>query len=308
VGRFQRILGFLALSAAGRLAHAGEATATEGLAAPTAAPVPAPSATPGEAAAPEVSPPPARSTREARGARVLWTAPGEVPPPPRASLAPEQPAPRPRRFRISGVRWLVGLERASSIAAYHASARVDRSEVVTSGLEASIVGDLNQEAFTPLLLPRLSLDTRWANGFSLGLVLSYAGRSAERSTDEAPDTLRASESALLGPRVGWLKPLSSNVALWLRGGPTWALRASSEPTSEPGERRDAVEQQWALSLEPQLVVMPWRHIGLSLGAAFDVGIDGENEVRYRGGPQPESTRIHETVSTYGVTAGLLALF
>jgi hypothetical protein len=159
-----------------------------------------------------------------------------------------------------------------------------------------------------LLLPRLSLDRRWANGLSLGFVLSYAARSAERTTEDAPDTLRASESALLGPRIGWLKPLSSNVALWLRGGPTWALRASSEPTSESGERRNAVEQQWALSLEPQLLVMPWRHVGLSLGAAFDVGVDGVNEVRHRGGSQPETSRIHQTVSTYGVTAGLLALF
>jgi hypothetical protein len=241
-------------------------------------------------------------------ARVIWAAPGEAPPPQR-SLPVEEPTPRKRRFNVARVRWLVGLERASSIAGYRSSASVGRdSEVVTRGVEASIVGDVNQEAFTPLVMPRLSLDARWANGFSLGAVLSYAARSAQQSSDGVDGTLPSSESALLGPRVGWLKPLSNNVAVWLRGGPTWAYRASSDATSEPGERRTFTERQWAISLEPQLVVMPWPHLGLSLGAALDLGVDGENELAYRGGPFPETSRMRETVSTYGITAGLLALF
>jgi hypothetical protein len=210
---------------------------------------------------------------------------------------------------MGNVRWMVGLERASSIAGYRASASAARgSDIVTSGVEASVVGDVNQDAFTALVLPRLSLDTRWSNGVSLGVVLSYAARSNERSAADAQDPLLSSESVLLGPRLGWLKPLSRNTALWLRGGPTWALRATTEPTSEPGERLTLSERHWAISLEPQLVIMPLTHVGLSLGAAFDIGFDGESELSYRGGPRPDTTRTHETVSTYGVTAGLLALF
>jgi hypothetical protein len=204
---------------------------------------------------------------------------------------------------------MVGLERASSIAGYRATAGAGRgSDTVTSGVEASVVGDVNQEAFTSLVLPRLSLDTRWPNGVSLGVVLSYAARSAQQSAADAQDTLPSSEAALLGPRIGWLRPLSGNVALWLRGGPTWAMRAATTPTSEPGERLTLSARHWAMSLEPQLVVMPLTHVGLSLGAAFDIGFDGESETSYRGGRQPDTTRTHETVSTYGVTAGLFALF
>jgi hypothetical protein len=206
------------------------------------------------------------------------------------------------------VRLLVGLERASSVAGYRSTSMPRGAEVVTRGVEASIVGDPKQEAFTPLLLPRLSLDTRWPNGVSLGVAFSYAARSSERSRDERQNTLRSSESALLGPRIGWLKPLSNEVAVWLRGGPTWALRASSEPGSVLGERRIFTERQWAMSLEPQLVVMPYPHWGLSLGAAFDLGFDGEAKVTYRGGAEPGSSRVREIVSTYGVTAGLLGLF
>lgn len=281
MGRTQQILGTLALSAVSGLANASEAPAAEGL--NTAA------------------------TETPAAARVIWAAPGEVPPPPQRGLPVAEPTPRKRRFNVAKVRWLVGLERASSIAGYRSSTSVGQDSEVITGVEASLVGDVNQEAFTPLVMPRLSLDARWANGFSLGAVLSYAARSAQRSSD-VQDTLPSSESALLGPRVGWLRPLSNNVALWLRGGPTWAYRASSDPTSEPGERRTLTEWQWAISLEPQLVVMPWPHLGLSLGGAFDLGVDGENELAYRGGPFPETSRMRETVSTYGITAGLLALF
>lgn len=252
---------------------------------------------------PDPSPP------ERPGARVIWAAPGQAPERPRPAVSSESEPPRPHRFGVGDVRWLVGIERASSIVGYSSMADTDHgSEIVTNGVEASIIGHVNQDSFTPLVMPRLNLDARWASGFSLGLVLSYATRSAEQRVDGLKEPLPSSEAALVGPRVGWLKPLTSHVAIWLRGGPTWARRAVSGPTSEPGERRTAIDQQWALSLEPQLVVMPWRHLGLSLGAAFDVGFDGESNVTYSGGRQPDLGPLRATVSTYGVTAGLLALF
>jgi hypothetical protein len=311
VGRTQIILGILGLSVVSAHAHAGEAGEAwevgETGAIPTEAEVPA--AEPPVGAEPaDAASAPATAPREPRGARVVWAKPGEsVPMSP--SVPPEPPARRKRGFRVRNVGWVVGLDRASSIAGYRATAGVSgASDVITRGVEASIIGDVSQDAYTPLVLPRLSVDRRWANGFSLGGVVSYAARSARESSDGSSQALPSSESALVGPRVGWLKPLSGNVAVWLRGGPTWAMRATSDLTSEPGELRTFTERQWAISLEPQLVIMPLPHVGFSLGAAFDLGFDGETKLTYRGGPQPEISRVHQTVSTYGLTAGLLALF
>ena len=207
------------------------------------------------------------------------------------------------------MRWVVGLDRASSIAGYRAAAYADGANIVTTGVDASIVGQLSQDAFTPLVLPRLSVDRRWGNGLSLGLVFSYAARGAKQSTNSVSEQdLPSSESALAGARLGWMMPLAGNVALWLRGGPTWATRSSSDLTSEPGELLTVSSQYWALAVEPQLVVMPLRHLGLSIGAAADIGFDGEHKLAYAGGSQPYLDRMNETVSTYGFTAGLFALF
>lgn len=296
MGRTQGIFSILALSSVSHLAYAAEASE------PTSSnEVVVPAAEPADEAVP---PPP-----EPRAPRVLWVEPGRAPERPSTTSPREAEAPRPRRFRIGNARWLIGVDRASSFAGYRSTTDLPYgADVVTSGVEATIVGQVDQDALTPLVLPRLSLDRRWANGLSLGFVFSYAARSARQSSDGVRTALPSREAALFGPRIGWMKALSSNVAVWLRGGPTWALQASSGPTTEPGELRTHTDQHWAISLEPQLVIMPWRHFGLSLGAAVDLGFDGERKTSISGGPDPYFGRNYETVSTFGVTAGLLALF
>jgi hypothetical protein len=105
-----------------------------------------------------------------------------------------------------------------------------------------------------------------------------------------------------------MRPLSRGVALWLRGGFTWARHSESGATSEPGETLSIVDRHWALSLEPQLMFMPLSHVGFSVGGAFDLGLTGEHEVSYRGGSMPERIRSDATMSTYGMSVGLFALF
>lgn len=322
MGRILGIGGIFALIAVSQVAQAGEAPAKDELSVPAETPAgsagtieaPAAESPVEESAAPSTVESAAAEARPTsrplpRGPRVIWAAPGQAPPRPRAALPVEEapaPPPRARRFRLGNVRWVVGLERASSVAGYRSS--IDGTDAVTTGVDASIVGQLSQDAFTPLVLPRLSVDRRWGNGFSLGLVFSYAARSSVQSSTGTDYDLPSSDSLLFGARGGWMVPLAGNVALWLRGGPTVGLRSGSELTAEPGELRTVTTRHWALSLEPQLVFMPLRHLGLSFGAAVDLGFDGESKVAYAGGPEPQLTRMQETVSTYGFTAGLLALF
>jgi hypothetical protein len=292
--------------------YAGEAPATlepqPAARPPVLPPAPAEEPPPAEPPATEApqAEPHAAPQLPPRGPRVIWAASGEAPPRPPATVRAEEAAPRRQRFRLRDVRWVIGLDRASSLAGYRATNSSD--QLVTSGVEASIVGNVNQEAFTPLVLPRLSIDRRWANGFSLGVALSYAARSDKRASDVDAARITASESALLGARLGWMKPLMRGTAFWLRGGPTWAMRASSVPASEPSEQWKMSQRHIALSLEPELVLMPLRHIGVSLGASFDLGLGGANVVTVSGGPDPYRSRQSETVSTAGITVGLLALF
>ena len=282
MGRIREIAGVLALILVSRLAAAEPRT--DGASPQARAP----------AVAHEPAPP-----------RVIWAEAGQAPERPKLRL-PADTSPRRHGFGLGDVRWVIGLERASTFTGYRSTISDNGSDIVTSGVEASIVGSASQEAFSPLVLPRLALDRRWANGFSFGFVASYAAHSAERSSDAKKATLPSSESALLGARIGWLSPLSRNVSLWLRGGPTWARRASSGLSSEPGVLT-SVDQQWAISLEPQLVILPVRHFGLSLGGAVDLGF-GDEKLTRSGGSEPGVSRTDKAVTTYGITAGLLALF
>jgi hypothetical protein len=233
--------------------------------------------------------------------RVIWAAPGEAParPPPVV-----EPAPRARGFRVANVRFLIGLERASSVAYYRSTADVDGSDYVTRGVEASIIGSVDDEPYTPLVLPRLGLDTRLSSDLTLGLSFSYAAHSAKLRGGDSDQALPASESIVLGPRVGYFRPVSKRVAVWLRGGLTWAGRTSTAPSDD----YEYLERRWAFTLEPQLVFMPLRHVGLSFGGAFDLGFDGKTEVSYQSASGFQRSRDVETASTYGVSAGLLALF
>jgi hypothetical protein len=240
---------------------------------------------------------------------VIWAAPGDAPARPPQSSPIAQPPATARGFRVANVRFLIALERASSVAYYRSTASVDGADSVTRGVEASIIGNLDEEPYTPLVLPRLGLDTRLSNDLTLGFSFSYGAHSAKMRAAESDHVLPASESIVLGPRVGYFRPVSNRVALWLRGGLTWAGRASTAPSDDAGAGPyEYLERRWAFTVEPQLVIMPLRHVGLSFGGAFDLGCDGKTEAKYRSASGSQRSREVETSSTYGVSAGLLALF
>jgi hypothetical protein len=249
-------------------------------------------------------------------ASVMGAASGQALPrpglePPVQATPFEAPLQRRRRFGLRDVSLIVGLDRASSVAGYRSSISDDHGpDPVTRGVDAAIIGGTGSEAVAPFVLPRLSLDARLSSGLSLGMTFSYAVHGAERSFGDpgTDETLPSRESVLIGPRVGWLRPLSRGVALWLRGGPTWARHSEADSTSEPGETLTLVDRYWAMSLEPQLLFMPLSHVGFSVGGAFDLGLGGEHEVSYRGGLAPEVMRNSATMTTYGMSIGLFALF
>lgn len=311
VGRIQQSWGILAVATLSQVAFANEEPPPQPALPQTPEPSLAQTTEPSLSPTPEASEtPPAPKLQRALGPRVIWAAPGTAPP--RPELTPRvasQSEPRASSFDVSSKRVLIGLERASSVASYRVSVSPPKgSDAVTSGVEASIIGRTEGEPTTPLVMPRLSVDARLTDVMSLGLSFSYAAHSAERDSSTQQRALPANESLLIGPRLGWFRPVSDKVAFWVRGGPTWARRASSAPTGEQDQQRYLTEQQWALSFEPQVLVMPLSHIGFSFGAAIDMGVSGEAKVSYGGGAIQPPTRSAMVASTYGFTAGLVAMF
>jgi hypothetical protein len=114
--------------------------------------------------------------------------------------------------------------------------------------------------------------------------------------------------AVFAPRVGIFLEATPTVAVWLRGGIT-RLAVSSEIDDVDGfdgssSKISSTLSFWDLTLDPQLVISPIPHIGITLGVTLDIGLSGELE-RTVG----STTKTNDvTASSYGVTSGLVAMF
>jgi hypothetical protein len=95
------------------------------------------------------------------------------------------------------------------------------------------------------------------------------------------------------PRVGFIIPVDSTVAVWMRVG------ASYYHISNPGQRTSPDTTLWFLTLggEVQLVVTPVSHFGVTLGPLLEAGVAG-NQSR---GDQSQAQRLW----FYGGTVGLV---
>jgi hypothetical protein len=234
----------------------------------------------------------------------------------------EEEEPEPRRmpsWRLGGQHFVLSAERLSSVLTWSQSIKQEISNgsfpSSTATLEAETagtdVGFLGAGAFdrNPFSIPRVGFDGIFANGFTLGGSLSYIVSSAETTQPDGINSSTKRELAtqsifLLSPRVGVLIPTSAQVGIWLRGGIT-RLNLSSEPGAGSSNSESSVTF-WDLSLDPQLVISPVPHIGITIGAALDIGIAGTID-----SPTSSSTTSVEpelSASSYGVTAGLAAIF
>jgi hypothetical protein len=234
----------------------------------------------------------------------------------------EEEEPEPRRmpsWRLGGQHFVLSAERLSSVLTWSQSIKQEISNgsfpSSTTTLEAETagtdVGFLGAGAFdrNPFSIPRVGFDGIFANGFTLGGSLSYIVSSAETTQPDGINSSTKRELAtqsifLLSPRVGVLIPTSAQVGIWLRGGIT-RLNLSSEPGAGSSNPESSVTF-WDLTLDPQLVISPVPHIGITIGAALDIGIAGTID-----SPTNSSTTSVEpelSASSYGVTAGLAAIF
>jgi hypothetical protein len=84
----------------------------------------------------------------------------------------------------------------------------------------------------------------------------------------------------ISPRIGFVVALSPSLAIWAKGGISYAsVSFGKDPIT------------WTeLSLDPMLAFFPIPHVGLLVGPAVDIGLSSSKN----------STKL----STYGVSAGL----
>jgi hypothetical protein len=180
-----------------------------------------------------------------------------------------------------------------------------------SGTDVSFLGSggASQNVFG---LPRVAIDGMFSNGLTLGGSISYmvtSGKSeSTNGTGKASSEDPTVSVFIFAPRVGVVIPASPYVGVWLRGGISRISASTDVPQTDPqtgasvGGTQTSTVTLVDLTLDPQLVITPVPHVGITLGALLDIGVSGTGETT------GSTTTTDVKASSYGVSGGLVAIF
>jgi len=340
------ILSFAPASwAQGAATAAPPAASPPGSAAPGAAPTPAAPATAAPAtAAPATAVPPAAPPPPPAAAPT----PAAPPPPPPVSYAATNPLPPSAvaavTFSQAGGHVILSADRLFGVSSWSSTGTSDvgnvHAEAEASGtmvnlLWANSSNGSNGGGSNLFAMPRLALDGFVGPNFTIGGSVGYltaggttkvtattkatsteSGATLTQSTDYPDQT-----AFIIQPRIGVALPVGERAAIWLRGGITY-FHATSEgkmtQTSASGTvttngTETVTTSGTAVTLDPVLVILPAPHVGLTIGPAIDIGVDGSSEVSYSGlsgstSTQPVGSTADVKLSSYGAAAGMLVFF
>jgi hypothetical protein len=255
--------------------------------------------------------------------------PSQVDPAPPTPWVPQPFVPEPVVGKGSESDWfggqgqlIVSADRLFGISQWTYSSEFNNSDTFsTSGTAVNLlfgdgggrVGALDADSTIriPYLIPRLGLDYVVSKGITLGGAVGYLSRSGTSNAKYmgiTTSTDTPSDSAfVLAPRAGYAVALSAAVAIWIRAGITYYAVSAKETTpspTSPGQFDSNQESDTgvAFNVEPELVLTPVRHFGLTIGLVGDIPLSGTGTFQRAGSNNPSYT---ERISNFGITFGVL---
>jgi hypothetical protein len=168
--------------------------------------------------------------------------------------------------------------------------------------------------------PRLGLDYVVVPHITIGGDLLFYSTLGGNSTTETDFTNGSSQTVTVSapttlvfgvaPRGGYILPLSDLFSLWLRGGFSFYTASTKVHT---GNGNNAITtsnntNQLALDLDPQIVLTPLPHIGITGGLTADIPIAGGHSLT-RETPNGSTTdSAGSSIFYFGVELGILVWF
>jgi hypothetical protein len=130
-------------------------------------------------------------------------------------------------------------------------------------------------------VPRIGLDYVLAPHFTIGGEMALfitAGATQSTQIDQAnggsttiPGAPASRTLFGIAPRAGYVLRLTNLFALWLRGGFSFYTETD---TTNVGNNVSGGLNQFSMDLEPQFVITPLPHLGLTIGPTLDVPLFG----------------------------------
>jgi hypothetical protein len=165
--------------------------------------------------------------------------------------------------------------------------------------------------------PRLGLDYVVVPRITIGgdlLFYTTLGGNSTTETDftngsSATVTVSAPSTLVFGvaPRGGYILPFSDLFSLWLRGGFSFYV-ASTKTQNGNGVATSNNTNQFALDLDPQIVLTPLSHIGITAGLTADVPIAGGHSVTIETPNVTNTNSAGSSIFYFGAELGLLGWF
>jgi len=165
--------------------------------------------------------------------------------------------------------------------------------------------------------PRLGLDYVVVPRITIGgdlLFYTTLGGNSTTETDftngsSATVTVSAPSTLVFGvaPRGGYILPFNDLFSLWLRGGFSFYV-ASTKTQNGNGVATSNNTNQFALDLDPQIVLTPLSHIGITAGLTADIPIAGGHSVTTETPNMTNTFSAGSSIFYFGAELGLLGWF
>jgi len=194
------------------------------------------------------------------------------------------------------------------------------ASTTTSGTAISVLWGQNTQdelfytvpraGFDYVILPNVTLGGDIALYFTLG-----SNASTKTTADDGITTTTSGGDGGLflfgvAPRGGYILRMTRSISLWLRGGISFYTLTENGPKLNAAGAFDRTDfDQLALDIDPQLVITPVQHLGLTAGLTTDIPLAGEHATKEFSGT---GTSLEQSAGQselfFGVTLGLIGYF
>jgi hypothetical protein len=173
------------------------------------------------------------------------------------------------------------------------------------------------------MVPRIGVDTVVGAHVTLGggiWVLTDVSASASTNTSIMGMSMMMSQDAPKGtywgiaPRIGYLLPASSSVALWPRAGIEYHSVSTSTVTNNGVMSGGNSLNQFSADLEANLVITPFPHFGINLALFGAIPLSGSDTTNTGTTTNPggttttNQTTVNVSETVVGLTVGLLGYY
>ena len=224
-------------------------------------------------------------------------------PPPQQYAPPPIPSASGAMFGSAG-QIIISADRLFGLGFWSSKTDLDGGlSNTTSGTAINLLWGDSTDA-SPYQIPRFGFYYTVANSISIGGSAAFVSRSGSSETSGAGGSQSAdtpSRTAFaLAPRFGYILAVNSMIGFWFKGGITYF--SSKTEQKSPGGTASQTISGLGFNIEPELVITPIQHFGLTVGGLADIGLSGNfNQAPASGASTDHSNKVNN----FGICFGIL---